>query len=498
MVDKKKKPVLSKSTFIKGLQCRKALYLYKNRYFLRDPLSPEQRAKFVRGTQVGIFARELFPGGVDASPKTHFQMAQSVVKTKELIEGGVTDVIYEAAFSFDDVVVALDILYRDNGKWKGVEVKSSKAISETYHWDAALQYYVISGSGLNLDDFFIAYIDRDFVKEGKIDPRKLFRLESRLEDVKLKYDNVRGLISELKQTIALKSSPDIPIGTHCNDPYPCEFIGHCWKKVPPGSVFLLEGIDEGQIFEWYNNKGIRTIDDLPRSISQKPEYEKQIDSIRNNKPVVDKSRLAGYFPQSDKKQLILETFTFAPAIPLFEGTRPYEILPFGLGWTDCKNMRHGFVIIDPGKNPNDETGDLFLKISESFEVIWVFNDTFEKALIDKHARNLPEKKNAFMALKSKLLDLRQPWDEHFVVFPSMKKLKNTEDILTHFERGYEKLPKNLEIPQEADAFYQKLILSENEEEKHEGLVSLEVYVQSKLKNLLHLRKLWHDFYSGVL
>ncbi|MBW6479696.1 MAG: DUF2779 domain-containing protein [Bacteroidales bacterium] len=496
MTGKKKKNVLSKSTFIKGLQCRKALYLYKNRYFLRDPLSPEQRAKFVRGTHVGIFARELFPGGVDASPVTHFQMAKSVEKTRELIEEGLTDVIYEAAFSFNDVVVALDILYRENGKWMGVEVKSSQAISETYHWDAALQYYVINGSGLELDDFFIAYIDRDFVREGEIDPWKLFKLESRLEDVKLKSNHVADLISELKQTIALKSSPDVPIGTHCNDPYPCDFIGHCWKKVPPGSIFLLDGIDEGRLFEWYNKNGIKTIDELPESVLLKPEFKNQLESIRNHKPVVDRASLAGYLSDNKKKQLILATFTFSPAIPLFNGTKPYDILPFGLGWTDLQTMKSGIRIIDPERNSDTETGELLLKEAESFDIIWVFNDTLEKAVIDLYARNMPEKKEVLLALKSKFVDLRQPWDEHFVVFPTMKKLKNPEDILTHFDREFEKLPKNLEIPQEVDALYQKLILIDNEKEKQEGLASLEIYIQSRLKNLANLQKLWLEFIQG--
>jgi hypothetical protein len=77
-----------KSTFIRGLQCEKSLYLHKKRPFLRDRLSPEQLAKFSRGTNVGVYAQELFPGGVDAAPKTHFQMAASVVKTAELMEAG--------------------------------------------------------------------------------------------------------------------------------------------------------------------------------------------------------------------------------------------------------------------------------------------------------------------------------------------------------------------------------------------------------------------------
>ena len=31
---------LSKSTFIRGLQCEKSLYLYKKHYNLKDPTSP--------------------------------------------------------------------------------------------------------------------------------------------------------------------------------------------------------------------------------------------------------------------------------------------------------------------------------------------------------------------------------------------------------------------------------------------------------------------------
>lgn len=171
---KKKKALLSKSTFIKGLQCPKALYLYKNRYFLRDPLDPEQRAKFARGTDVGIYAQKLYPGGVDASPKSHFQMAKSVEKTQQLLQQPEVSVIYEAAFAHNDVVIALDILVRENGSWKAIEVKSSRAVSSTYQWDAALQYYVISGSGLPLKDFCIAYINQDYQRQGEIDPSELF------------------------------------------------------------------------------------------------------------------------------------------------------------------------------------------------------------------------------------------------------------------------------------------------------------------------------------
>lgn len=492
MTVKKKKAILSKSTFIKGLQCRKALYLYKNRYFLRDPLSPEQRAKFTRGTHVGIFARELFPGGVDASPKTHFQMAKSVEKTRELIEKGETDVIYEAAFSYDDVVVALDILYRENGSWRGIEVKSSKAVSETYHWDAALQYYVIKGSGVELENFYIAYVDKSYVKNGPVDPWKLFLLESRMDDVKLKHAEVARLVAELKETVALKSSPDIPIGTHCNNPYPCEFIGHCWKKVPPGSVFLLDGVAEEQKFAWYNQKQVRTISDLPEKLALEPEIANQIESISTGKPRVDRSRLANWLSAAKGRQVFLETFTFSAALPLFDGTSPYEVMPFGLGWMLPDAHQPHCVVMQPGQNPSEGLCDLLLEKTDDADIVWVHNASREFHLLDEYARSQPEKEQQLKQLKSRIRDLRQPLDELMVIFPAMKKLKKAEDILNHFGRDYAHLPENLMVPEEADTLYQKLVQQVGGEDQASGIASLEAYAKAKANNLKALHNLWKE------
>jgi hypothetical protein len=47
---------LSKSLFVRGLQCHKSLYLYKYHPELKDELSPEQEALFSTGTDVGLLA----------------------------------------------------------------------------------------------------------------------------------------------------------------------------------------------------------------------------------------------------------------------------------------------------------------------------------------------------------------------------------------------------------------------------------------------------------
>ena len=45
------KYILSKSTFLKGLQCEKALYLYKHHYNLKDKLPLSNRQFLIKEMQ---------------------------------------------------------------------------------------------------------------------------------------------------------------------------------------------------------------------------------------------------------------------------------------------------------------------------------------------------------------------------------------------------------------------------------------------------------------
>jgi len=56
------KHLLSKSQFLRGLQCRKSLWLYRNKPELRTPPDEALQAIFETGTNVGIRAQKLFPG----------------------------------------------------------------------------------------------------------------------------------------------------------------------------------------------------------------------------------------------------------------------------------------------------------------------------------------------------------------------------------------------------------------------------------------------------
>lgn len=241
--------ILSKSTFIRGNQCLKSLYLNKKRPFLRDKLSPEQLAKFKRGSRLGLLAQQLFPGGIDLTPRSPSQYQKRVLETTEIIRQGKYDTLNEAVFQFDQLLIMLDILNRKDDEWFGYEVKSSLKISDTYLLDAAFQYYVITNSGLKLKDMFLVYVNKNYSFEEELRLDDIFIFESVLEKVLELQDYVKEKVIEEKATLHLNSSPQIDVGEHCLHPYPCDFIGHCWKNVSDKS--LIESYNPSSNEEFY-------------------------------------------------------------------------------------------------------------------------------------------------------------------------------------------------------------------------------------------------------
>lgn len=226
------KHLLSKSTFIRSNQCLKSLYLNKKRPFLRDRLSKEQLAKFQRGHKIGDLAQQLFPGGIDLKPKSPSQFRKKVAETAEIIRTNSYHTLYEAAFQFDRSLILLDILTQEGEHWTAYEVKSSFKISDTYLLDAAFQYYVITHAGIPLKDFYLVYINGDYTPATDPDLQKLFIKESVLEKVGELQEEISSKIQRAKETLLLEKAPAIEPGPHCTNPYPCDFIGHCWKSVP--------------------------------------------------------------------------------------------------------------------------------------------------------------------------------------------------------------------------------------------------------------------------
>jgi hypothetical protein len=400
---------LSKSTFIRGVQCLKSLYLYKKRYFLRDPLSAEQQAIFSRGTNVGVLARQMFPGGKDATPPSLSLYSRAVTMTSDWITKKV-EVIYEAAFQHENVLVALDILVSTPEGWVGIEVKSSCSISETYILDAALQYYVITGSGLNLTDIQIMYINPEYVREGNLVPMELFTTHSVLDQVLEKQAFIYDQLLREKEVIGMPHSPDIPIGLHCHNPYTCDFVGHCWKNFPRPSIFNLDTFSNEEQQRLFD-QGFHSLAELAKSPGLNADQQNQINSHLNGEIFLDKGALSQFINISDEPSVFLKVLHCRPAVPLFDGTRPYQHLPFAFALLSNETKAQPqYFIIPPAHNPMEEFNEQLKAKLSGFNRIIVMGQSSE--LLAEFEK---------MNLSIGVLDLLVPFAKRIIYHPEFVK-----------------------------------------------------------------------------
>ncbi len=406
------KHVLSKSTFMRSCQCLKSLYLHKYQPDLRDEISESQEAIFVRGTNVGLLAQKLFPNGVDASPATPYEYQKSVEKTTQLIKSG-TEIIYEAAFQFEGVLCAIDILVKQNGIWKAYEVKSTTKVKEPFIKDASLQYYVITNSGIQLSDIEIMYINNKYVRNGEIELDKLFKTESVFEAAKQNQAFIIEQVAKAKSVIKQKEIPLIDIGEHCSTPYPCDFHSHCWKHIPENSVFSISRLNSEKKFELYR-AGIIRIEDIPNDYPLNENQRLQTDSYQSHETYIDKPAIQEFLNELMYPLSFLDFESIMPALPLFDYSRPYQqiVFQYSLHYKENANaeLQHFSFLADAkAGDPRKYFIEQLLQHIHKEGSIIVYNRAFEATRLKELAEIFPEYAQAIQQIIDRFVDLMLPF-----------------------------------------------------------------------------------------
>jgi hypothetical protein len=398
---------LSKSLYTRGLQCHKSLYLHKHQPELRGEPTPELQALWKSGHEVGDFAHMLFPGGVNV-PFDGLTKEEQLSKTREEIDRG-TKAIYEATFSFDDVFVKADIIVRNRGCWDLYEVKSSTSVKE-HHWDdVAVQYYVLAGCGLPVHKAYLVHLNNSYVRDGDIVPEELFVLQDITGVVKGKQASIPEELAEMRAMLRGKM-PKIDIGPHCEDPYPCDFMDHCWKHVPEYSVFSLRGrgIDPWELYR----QGVIKLQDVPLD-SLNLMQRMQAEYFLDRKSHADPAKIREFLKKVRYPVCFLDFETFGSAIPLFDGTRPYQQVPFQYSLhrieAEGGELRHFEYLAQPGVDPRKEIAEKLVKEIPEGACVIAYNMAFEKRVLRELGEFLPKLGKRMNAVTGRMIDLMEPF-----------------------------------------------------------------------------------------
>lgn len=419
---------LSKSLIIKGLQCQKALWLTKNPPDFDFPPQPDLEAKFRAGTEVGILAQQLFPGGIEV-PYEGLSFPGQLARTKQLIKNG-AQVIYEASFSFSAIFIKVDILVRDGAAWQIHEVKMGTSVKEVNLDDVAVQHYVLNGCGLSVSKSFLVHIDNSYVRQSAIEVNKLFTSEDISLKVAARQQSLPEIVTELRETMRESDEPDIDIGLHCNDPYECDFIPYCWQHIPENSIFDLKGLGINK-FDYYN-QGIIDFEDVPLDELNQMQRQ-QIEATLMQQNSTDADKVKEFLDTLWYPLCHLDFETFITPIPKFDRTRPYQQVPFQFSihiqqQADAEPQHYEYLAPSDG-DPRRELIERLLTIIPAEACILTYNQAFEKGVLRNLAELFPDLAEAIDVRLSNVRDLMVPFRKRDVYRWQMRGSYSIKEVL---------------------------------------------------------------------
>ncbi|MBQ9251398.1 MAG: hypothetical protein IJ188_05935 [Clostridia bacterium] len=226
---------LTKTSFMRGIQCPKMLWLDKHKPGLQA-IPPEVQARLEAGNEFGDRAMGMFgpyeemtvylPGKKIPDKKA------MLAKTKDALARGV-EVICEAAFCSYNNYCAVDILRKTATGHDFYEVKNASEVHEQFIRDAGFQYFIITRSGLKIDRIFI-------VTHGPEESNPFVPVEI-TKEAKGYYTWVNEHIWNLNRIQKQAEEIEIAPGEQCSSPYDCWYKDYC-LGIRQAEQIRMEGV----------------------------------------------------------------------------------------------------------------------------------------------------------------------------------------------------------------------------------------------------------------
>jgi len=426
----------SKSNFVLGLECEKSLYLKKNNPELGDPISLQSQNIFDMGNRIGVFAQQLFPGGIDVRENCSSR-DDKIEKTQQFIEDG-EQILYEAGFSYKNMYCFVDILVKIGDGWFIHEVKSSTKISKNHIKDISFQYYILKKCGLNIKGVFITHINNQYKRKQKLLINKLFKSISVFEKVLENQELVEAKVNHFFNVLNYNEIPQTKIGSHCTSPHPCIFKSYCWKEIPSYSIFDISRLSSSDKWHLYN-RGIVNLEQIPNDFQLSKRQKTEIDCYLNDKIVVDKKNLSDFLDRLSPNIYFLDFETFQSAIPKLEGTNPYQQIPFQYSahYLDEKqNITHFEFLSTNIEDPREE---FILSLINDLRYpgdILVYNISFEKQRLQELCIAFPDYSSLLNDIIDRMVDLIIPFKNGWYYSPKMKGKNSIKNVLPALVPGF--------------------------------------------------------------
>ncbi|MBK7081412.1 MAG: DUF2779 domain-containing protein, partial [Betaproteobacteria bacterium] len=401
---------LSKSRLVAWLQCPKRLWLQQHHPEFAAP-SEAAANRMAQGHKVGAAAQTLFPGGHLVGHVDNLSAALRETEALLAKPGDVT--VFEAALKASDILVRADVLVRENGACRLIEVKSSTKVKDYQVTDAGIQTWVARAAGLDRRRHRARPRQQPVRLSRRTGLPRSPRPRRRLGGGRPHPGPSPAWIADAKRDLA-GPVPAVDVGPQCTDPFECEFRGHCAPVDAEYPVTILP--HGGKFARQLHDEGYTDLRDVPEERLTKSDHLRVWRASRSGEAELSPDA-AGKLAALPWPRYFLDFETVGPAVPLWPGTRPYQKIP--MQWSCHRQEADGNLVQLP---PFLATGDgdprrpfaaaLVAAIGGDGPIL-VYNAVFERGVILELAAAFPDLASRLQALADRLFDLLPFTREHY-------------------------------------------------------------------------------------
>ena len=469
---KQKMKKLSKSRYTTFCQCPKTLWLriYKPEVAKEDLAL---QARFAQGNVVGDLAMELFGNFKEVhaeKPDGSLDLTTMIAQTQQYMAEGVEN-ICEASFDYDGNYCAVDILRKTATGWDIYEVKSSTYKNDkedtakhllVYTRDIAYQKWVLEQCGVKVSGTYLVRLNSSYIRGKELDIQQLFHIKDMAELVANEYPKVAYNAGVAKRVLE-GDEPAEPVGIHCHEPYGCAFFPYCVGDIPEHNVFDLYRMNFKRKCGLFN-EGKVSFEDL-RGERLTAIQQFQIETQLNNTQLVTPEEIRTFLSRLTYPLYFLDFETMQTPVPQYEGTKPYQQIPFqySLHWIEKEGgeLKHTDYLGDSINDPRRALAEKLCRDIPMGVCTTAYNKGFECGRLRELAKAYPDLSEHLLDIANRIVDLIEPFRKKMVYLPEMNGSFSIKYVLPALypddpELDYSKLDGSVHNGGEAMAIYPQI------------------------------------------
>lgn len=286
---------------------------------------------------------------------------------------------------FNDCYASIDILIPDtNNSWSLVEVTASTKTKQSHIHDLVYKKYVLEQGGLAINRLLLLHVNNEYIKDGEIKSTDFFKLEDVTECVLEAYENIDARIQHMKDVLYLDTAPKLDLNDLSKSDADCKLRKEFIQGLPKYNIFELAHTKfNSQLDKWMS--GTKFITDLDKVTFKSPKHIIQYEAVITGKPQINKENIKAFVDTIKYPIYHLDFETYNPAVPIFEGMKPYQQLPFQFSLhveNQDGSVAHIEYLHQEKTDPRAAVLDLLYKHIGDKGTILCYNDGFEKRVLE--------------------------------------------------------------------------------------------------------------------